>query len=716
MRPWGFAPFVAALLCFGAASAWAKDLPARLAVAAPFPPVIAQATTISFVAPGVQQADYEFLTADGPIAVHVVAVDGRRKDLHLGAVLARDRLISSGETVASMAQRTGAVAGINGDYFDINNTNAPLNILISDGRLLHAPRQRYAIAIDRDGAAHFEEFSFSATLEIGANSVALDGLDELPPPHDGTSLITPEFGSVPASQNLTLIALQLLDGTPPLARYRVTGIVDNTTVQPPGYYAAIGLNAYAAAGVPNVGDLAAVTGDLAPESLSNVAAAIGGGPLILHQGALYADPDGPSGGEFARLIPASGVALEPDGTLLLIEVDGRQPTVSIGVTRPQFAALMYALGATEGMALDGGGSSTLVARDLGWRDATVKNSPSDGRERPVGDGLFVYSDAPFGPAARVAIQPAGLRAIAGATIEVHAGVTDAAGHPVTPPSPLRMRVEPTDLGDLTGATFVAKRPGYGTLRVSAGSLTTSIPIAVVDWPARLQIAPDRPNLSAGERVRFTVRAYDAAGFAIALPKALPWSASSGRIDDDGTYVAGAAPATILVRVGAATARQEVTVGQREEAFSIGSHLHFATAPRGGPGNAAAGVPCPTCIQLAYDFSGDERAAYADVDAALPDGTIGVAFDVDGDGSGAILRIALHNAINETVLLTAARLDFNGRRHVVVRFPADLANGARLASVYVVDGIGGVAVRTAGKIVLRDVRLLLPGTGSRDTGP
>ncbi len=90
-------------------------------------------------------------------------------------------------------------------------------------------------------------------------------------------------------------------------------------------------------------------------------------------------------------MPCSGAAIGRDGRLYLIEVDGRQPDLSVGTTRPQFAALMRAFGATEGLLLDGGGSSTLVARRLGDRAAEVTNSPSDGVERPVADGLFVYS-------------------------------------------------------------------------------------------------------------------------------------------------------------------------------------------------------------------------------------------------------------------------------------------------------------------------------------
>ena len=44
----------------------------------------------------------------------------------------------------------------------------------------------------------------------------------------------------------------------------------------------------------------------------------------------------------------------PDGTVLLAAVDGRLPAASIGVTRPEFAALFIGLGAGDAMAFDSG--------------------------------------------------------------------------------------------------------------------------------------------------------------------------------------------------------------------------------------------------------------------------------------------------------------------------------------------------------------------------
>ena len=63
--------------------------------------------------------------------------------------------------------------------------------------------------------------------------------------------------------------------------------------------------------------------------------------------------------------------------MLLVTADGRQSLV-LGPTRAQMGELMADLGAETALNLDGGGSTTMIARPLGNPLATVRNVPSDG--------------------------------------------------------------------------------------------------------------------------------------------------------------------------------------------------------------------------------------------------------------------------------------------------------------------------------------------------
>jgi hypothetical protein len=338
--------------------------PAALAPPPPFPLVVAQAAAPEFVAPGISRADYRLTTNAGPIVVHVVAVDPQEETVRLAVVVARDRMISNGETVSSMAVRTGAVAGVNGDYFDVGQTNQPLNVVVSNGMLLRTPSKRATLAVGNDHSVGFGTFSFSGSVRYGGTRVPLTAINEWPP-QGGASLLTAAYGPLTAAPQVDVAALVALDTSPGApGTYRVASIGAPRPGPFVGTLLGFGPAARQAGAEPKVDDAIAVDFATQP-AFNDLSAALGGGPLLVSGGAPVDDPNAPAPEERDVRFPVSGAALTEDGTLLLFAVDGRQPTVSIGVTRPQFAALMRGFGATAGMAFDSGGSATLVARALG---------------------------------------------------------------------------------------------------------------------------------------------------------------------------------------------------------------------------------------------------------------------------------------------------------------------------------------------------------------
>ena len=680
-------------------------LPDRLVPNPPFPHILQQAPTIETIAPGVDYGEYQLETTMGPLSIHVVAVQTHRSDVRVGSVLADDALESHGETVGSMARRTRAIAGINGDFFDIGNTNRPVNMIVRAGALLQLPYKRYVLAIARDGSAHIAEFSFSGDVEIEGRTLPLDGIDEMPQTDGGASLLTPLYGRVPPRETITLASLELLNGTPPLARYRVTGLADNSSPQPPGYYLAVGLSNDEAVGAPGPDAVVTVRGELSPLGLSSITAAVGGGALILHDGEWYDDYDAPYRVENSRRMPCSGAAIAPDGRLFFVEVDGRQPDLSVGTTRPQFAALMRALGATEGLLLDGGGSSTLVARRLGDRSADVTNSPSDGIERPIADGLFAYSTAPTGPPVRLVARPSIIRTITGAAIPLRIAAVDAFYHTTESSGPVRVAVAPATLGEIRNGEFVALRAGSGRLELHGSALRGEVPVEVEAMPARTRIAPAQPNVEENGRIALIAHAYDARGYTLELPALLPWTASAGSIDERGGFQAGTRDANVSVRIGEAVAVARVTVGSHDVTLPFAQYARFVTLPHDGPGALTKDAGCESCLDLRFAFAANERAAYARADMPLPDGTIGITFDLHDDGSAARVRLSFRNEINEDVLLDAAQLGESGWRKVTVRFPPD-ARAARLEAIYVLPAKG--IELSEGSIVIRDVRAIVAG--------
>ena len=103
---------------------------------------------------------------------------------------------------------------------------------------------------------------------------------------------------------------------------------------------------------------------------------------FLRNGVVY-DADGVDSMLTARH-PRTAIAYNSN-YIFFVVCDGRS-LISLGMSMEELGNFCKnRLGATEGLNLDGGGSSTM------WLDGTVKNNPSDGSERPVSNGIMMIS-------------------------------------------------------------------------------------------------------------------------------------------------------------------------------------------------------------------------------------------------------------------------------------------------------------------------------------
>lgn len=88
--------------------------------------------------------------------------------------------------------------------------------------------------------------------------------------------------------------------------------------------------------------------------------------------------------------PRSVIYTKMDGSTVLLTVDGRSRGNASGMSIPELAQLVKALGAVDAINLDGGGSTTLWSKDVG-----VVNYPCDNRrfdhegERSVSNIVYV---------------------------------------------------------------------------------------------------------------------------------------------------------------------------------------------------------------------------------------------------------------------------------------------------------------------------------------
>ena len=348
-----------------------------------------QSMRVETIAPSLDYAEYAMTGAHGPLAVSVLWADPHEPSLHLDTAIAEDHVMSGGERTSAMGVRTHAVGGANGDYFDIGRTYQPQGVLMRHGELLRGPTDRAALVLDRNGRVTFGEFRLQGSVTTPRAKFPVTQLNAWPA--GDVTVITPRFGkTLPPADGVTFAALTPLDAR--AGSYRVSRVLKADAPIPVSFGIAFGK--LLKGPLPRPGDRIVLRYGLNPP-VPGAVAAIGGGPLLLKDGAWFEDPHAPAPAERDVRWPVIALARRPDASLLLVAVDGRHPERSVGMTRPEFGDLLLRLGATDAMALDSGGSVTLVARAPGDVNVTVRNHPSDdSAERWVSDALFVYSSAP----------------------------------------------------------------------------------------------------------------------------------------------------------------------------------------------------------------------------------------------------------------------------------------------------------------------------------
>ncbi len=90
----------------------------------------------------------------------------------------------------------------------------------------------------------------------------------------------------------------------------------------------------------------------------------------------------------------TAVGITATGRVVFMVLDGRQEPWSCGGSMIEIAQIMKLAGCVTAINLDGGGSTTFVARQAGDEELSLVNRPSDGVQRSVSTSLMMYSTAP----------------------------------------------------------------------------------------------------------------------------------------------------------------------------------------------------------------------------------------------------------------------------------------------------------------------------------
>ncbi|MET7668933.1 phosphodiester glycosidase family protein [Micromonospora luteifusca] len=364
------------------------------------------------LAPGVTYGSFEVSTPRGVTVGYLLTADLSKNKVSLD--LLHPDAVAQRQVISSMANDQGAIAGVNGDFFNNAETHAGVTPTysssgpeIADGEELkfavpNAQRfgpglapgtsTRDVFGVGVNGKARVDTLSLDGEVRSKKGTIALSGLNQYALPVDGVGLFTSEWGA--ASRVRSTCGTDTSRSDPCSTHtYEVTvrdGVV-TAVGQTPGA-GAIPADTQVLVGRDRgadtlddlaVGDRVRVQEKLVSAGKPKLTFAVGGAPILR-------DGEPLAGLDTKTSAVRSSAGVSPDGrTVYLVALAGRAPA-SAGFTIAELADLMRSLGADAAVNLDGGGSSTVAVREPGQAAATARNSPSDGAERLVANGIGIF--------------------------------------------------------------------------------------------------------------------------------------------------------------------------------------------------------------------------------------------------------------------------------------------------------------------------------------
>ncbi|MEU0255227.1 phosphodiester glycosidase family protein [Streptomyces sp. NPDC006184] len=367
------------------------------------------------IAPGVTYRQFDIDARAGRARAHLLTVD--LANPHVRVDLLYPGVVAARATVSRLADSAGAVAGVNGDFFHITETQHPgvqatgasVGPAVAAGKVLKAavPKgQRFGPAlpagtgtqdvfgVGTDRRARLDRLSLAGTVGTPDGRLALKGLNQYALPVNSVGAFTAKWGS--ASRARAVCGTDTQRSAPcseetyevkvRAGRVASVSAAPGSGVIPADTTVLVGREEGARRlRTLSVGDPVDVTHRLvAASSGVPYTFAIGGFP-VLRGGAPL------SGLDDTTSAVRTAVGYKGGGQqLLLMALDGAADHRG-GLTVAEEADTMRSLGASAAFNLDGGGSTELVTRAAGAGAVSVRNHPSGGAERPVPNGIGVFS-------------------------------------------------------------------------------------------------------------------------------------------------------------------------------------------------------------------------------------------------------------------------------------------------------------------------------------
>lgn len=639
------------------------------------------------LAPGLEMTTFQRRQDRAWVSGHVLTMDATASHLSLDVVDAGS-VSGTNRTVQQFAEGAGpdVVAALNGDFYDMNATDAPVHTNISSHGVRTLTPTSLAFTMNQGRAAIEQLMSSSQLVRVSDDTTtAVSGVNT--PGRYPVSVYNSAWGDYPLdgiAGSAAMTILYLRDGaveriSTDTAELRNISIAEGEAiVLGRGSQGAGMLAPYA------VGDRVRL--DIRTNSSPDLA--VGGNIQLVTNGRLTTENQVTAG--------RTAVGISQDASkLFFVTIDGRRADAD-GQTIQELAQLMKDIGAWNAINLDGGGSTTLVGRPAGTDQVQLLNTPSDGNQRLVSNALVIRSTATTelsgvrvapASAAPASAEANSLEVIPGLSRTVQATGLDGNGSPLASHGSFTAgdQVTITRVGESASITGV--RAGSGSLHYTAGGFSASLPYRV--HGELQQLVPSTrlvslPDTDAQATLRLTALDGDGNSAPVEIGDVTVATTGDVTVEPsalDAWRVTGTAAGsgTITLTAGGKQARVAVTIGTVDKVisdFSDPSKWTNSYARATGTQVPATGPNGEPALRLQYDFttSTGTRGAYANASPNIPvtGQPQSLSLWIKGDGSGVWPRIQVRRGDGTSTNIDGPNVDWTGWKQVKFTVPTGTA--------------------------------------------
>ncbi|ACL77694.1 phosphodiester glycosidase family protein [Ruminiclostridium cellulolyticum] len=600
--------------------------------------LISQTVEKQTITSGVTLESYDRFTTSGWIKSYVLRVDLSNKNVKVDTLVNKKSVVGY-STVLNLAKNSGAIAAVNGSFFDFGPSGSGKGYtygpVVSSGEIdLAATRDSKDTAtfsLNDVNEALFTYWNTKVELVTpkGERKVAAS-YNRYNGKFNGMSIVDSKWGAKTpgATSNYPYwIEMVVEDGI-------VKEFNENkpSMDMPKNGFVVLGAGSHIQYLKDNfnVGDPVEYNITMNVDTNNMKMALTGGAMLVKDDKVLTSfshNPVSPS-----TRASRTAIGTSKDGkTLIVAAVDGRS-SASIGMTQSELASYMHELGCANALNLDGGGSTTLVARKQGTTGLSVQNRPSDGSQRGVGASLGIFSVGPQGPVDSLYITSYEDYVFVNTSRAFTARGMDKYMNPVNiNPKDIKWSVSGVK-GTFKGNVLYPTTAGEAVVTAKIGdNVVGTCPITVLESPSKLEMNYDTLNVNPGSSITFSVKGWDKNGYTASIPPAnIKWSTGGnvGNVSSSNVFTANKSGGTgyVAATVGSAVVSCPVSIRKSgltkviQDFNSTG--IKLITSPNSAKASysMASNVykSAKNSAKITYDFSKDvnvNRTAYL----TLPNG-------------------------------------------------------------------------------------------------